>query len=77
MVTPPTPGVILPGFTPQNPVIGMEDPHTPVQYKRATLMKLRDTLNRARLKSTAIQERHKNEFNKQVRRYICVGFCLC
>ena len=57
----------LPGTVPQDTVSNIEDPQTPVQYKRATLWKLRDTLERQRVKLTAPQRRYKTDFHKKVR----------
>ena len=45
----------------------MEDPRTPVQYKRVTLRKLGDALERARITLTAAQRRYKTDFDKKVR----------
>ena len=45
----------------------MEEPPTPVLYKRATLRKLRDTLQCTRMKLTAAQRRYKTDFDKKVR----------
>ncbi|CDF32918.1 unnamed protein product [Chondrus crispus] len=56
VLTRPPSGLILP-----------EDPRTPVQYKRATLRKLRDALDRARTKLSASQKRYKDDFDKKVR----------
>ena len=50
-----------------------EDPWTPVQYKRATLRKLRSALYRARRKLTASQKRYKDGFDKKVCYHPVVG----
>ena len=57
----------LPTTVPQDAVSNTEDPRTPVQYKRATLRKLRDALERTRVKLTAAQRRYKTDFDKKVR----------
>ena len=66
-------GLILPGTVPQDAGTHREDPRTPVQYKRATLRKLRDALDRARTKLTASQKRYKDDFDKKVRFRPIVG----
>lgn len=45
----------------------MEDTHTPLQYKRATLRKPRDVPDRARTKLTPSQTQYKGNFDKEVR----------
>ncbi|CDF38306.1 unnamed protein product [Chondrus crispus] len=66
LTRPPT-GLILPGTVPQDAGTHMEDPRTPVQYKRATLRKLRDALDRARTKLTASQKQYKDNLDRKVR----------
>ena len=44
-----------------------------MQYKRATLRKLRDLLDRARTKLTASQKRYKEDFDKKVRLVVGAG----
>ncbi|CDF39905.1 unnamed protein product [Chondrus crispus] len=67
VLTRPPSGLALPGTVPQDAVSNTEDPRTPVQYKRATLRKLRDALERARVKLTAAQRRYQADFDKKVR----------
>ncbi|CDF38169.1 unnamed protein product [Chondrus crispus] len=67
VLTRPPSGLALPGTVPQDAVSNTEDPRTPVQYKRATLRKLRDALERTRVKLTAAQRRYKADFDKKVR----------
>ena len=66
-LTRPPNGLVLPGAAPQDTGSNREDPRTPVQYKRATLRKLRDAIDRARMKLTAAQKRYKDDFDKMVR----------
>ena len=65
VLTRPPSGPILPGTAGRG--THREDPRTPVQYKRATLRKLRGALDRARTKLTASQKRYKDDFDKKVR----------
>ena len=60
-------GLVLPGTVPQDAGTHREDPRTPVQYKRATLRKLRTALECARGKLTTAQERYKASFDRKVR----------
>ena len=73
VLTRPPSGLILPGTVPQDAGTRREDSRTPVQYKRATLRKLRDALDRARTKLTASQKRYKDDFDKKVRFRLVVG----
>ena len=73
VLTRPLSGSILPGTVPQDVGTHREDPRTPVQYKRATLRKLRDAFDRSRTKLTASQKRYKEDFDKKVRFYLVVG----
>ena len=73
VLTRPPSGLILPGTVLQDVGTHREEPRTPVQYKRATLRKLRDALDRARTKLTASQKRYKNDFDKKVRFRPVVG----
>ena len=73
VLTRPPSGLILPGTILQDAGTHREEPRTPVQYKRATLRKLRDALDRARTKLTASQERYKEYFDKKVRFVPVVG----
>ena len=66
LMRPPS-GLALPGTVPQDAVYNTEDPGTPVQYKRTTLRKLRDALERTRVKLPAAQRRYKADFDKKVR----------
>ena len=65
VLTRPPSGLIPTGTVPQGAGTHREDPRTPVQYKLATLRKLRDALDRARTKLTASQKRYKDDFDKQ------------
>ena len=67
VLTRPPSGSILTGTVPQDAGTHREDPRTPVQYKRATLRKLCDALDRTRTKLTASQKRYKDDFDKKVR----------
>ena len=73
VLTRPLSGLILPGTIQQDAGTHREDPRTPVQYKRATLRKLRDALDRVRTKLTASQKRYKDDFDKKVRFRPVVG----
>ena len=73
VLTHPLFGLILPGTVPQDAGTHREDPPTPVQYKCATLRKLRDALDRARTKLTASQKRYKDDFDEKVRFRPVVG----
>ena len=64
---------ILPSTVMQDAGTHREDPRTPMQYKRATLRKLRDALHCARTKLTVSQKRYKDDFDKQVRFRPVVG----
>ena len=67
VLTGPPSGLALPGPVPQDAVSNMEDPRTPVQYKRVTLRKLRDAVEPARIKLTAAQRRYKTDFDMKLR----------
>ena len=67
VLTRPPSGLALPGTVPQDAVSNTEDPQTPLQYKRATLRKLREAFERTRVKLTAAQRRYKTDFDKKVR----------
>ena len=73
VLTRPPSGLIIPVTVPQDAGIHREDPRTLVQYKRASLRKLRDALNRAQTKLTASQKRYKEDFDKKVRFRPVVG----
>ena len=73
LLTRPPSGPILPGTVPQDAGTHREDPRTLVQYKSATLRKLRDALDRAQTKLTASQKRYKDDFDKKVRFRPVVG----
>ena len=73
VLTRPPSGLILPGTVLRDAGTHREDPRTPVQYKRATLRKRRDALDRARTKLTASQMRYKDDFDKKVRFRPVVG----
>lgn len=60
------PGLIFAGTAPQAAGVAPKDGSTPVQYKRATLRKLSDVLDRAQIKLTAAQRRYKDELDKRV-----------
>ena len=67
MLTRPASGLTLPGTVLQDTVSKIQDPRAPVQYKRAKLRKLRDTLACTRVKLSAAQRRYKTDFNNKVR----------
>ena len=73
VLTRPPSGLMLSGTVPQDAGTHREDPWTPVQYKRATLRKVRDALDRAQTKLIASQKRYKDDFNKKVRFRPVVG----
>ena len=73
VLTRPPSGLILPGTVPQDAGTHREDLRTPLQYKRVTLRKLRDALDRAPTKLTASQKRFKDDFGKKVRSRPVVG----
>ena len=67
MLTRPPSGLALPSTVPQDAISHTEDPRTPVQYKSAKLRKLRDALERTRVKLTAAPRRYKTNFENKVR----------
>ena len=73
VLTRPPSGLILPSTVLQDTGTHREDPWTPVQYKRATLRKLRDALDRAGTKLSASQKRYKDNFDKKIRFRPVVG----
>lgn len=60
-------GLVLPGAASKDKWCNREDPGTTVQYKRATLRKFLDAIDRARIKLNAVQKRHEDDFDKKVR----------
>ena len=67
VLTRPPSSLAQPGTVPQEAVSNTEDPPPMVQFKRATLRKLRDALERTRVKLTAAQRWYKTDFDKKVR----------
>ena len=59
-------GLIVAGTAPQTEAVASEDARTSVQYRPATLFKLRDVASHAWVKLTAAQGLYKDDFNKKV-----------
>ena len=67
VLTRPSSSLALPGTVLQENVSILENPRIPAQYKRATIRKLRNALERAKMKLTAAQRHYKTDSDRKVR----------